>query len=367
MPFVRTPLLLVILLALLAGIGAPQNKKLDPDAGYIPTVALEDKKKKKKRAEITQALTLAPELPTAVTADTDRLAFQVTPLSGKGLLSQQIREALKTLLHSSRGPIVKLRAFVAGSGDLRRVGEIAGEMFLEKKFPLPALTVVQVGALPMEGAQVVIEATEVDRKVVNPYGVAFVAAQPASIVAESLRQLEKELTAAGMRPSDALLVTCFVSSLDDQRETRQAIATTFPSAALDYVQMQRAPVTPAVSCEAEARMRSGEFTSDSHVALVSSPQVVITGTQLAFSTQDSDFQLALDRLEKTLATKNAGLPQVVMAHLYVTSSGLSSRILALHSARSPSSYTLVPIEALPSLDASFGLDVIAVPASAHPN
>ena len=85
----------------------------------------------------------------------------MTPLSAKGLLSQQTRDALKGLLHSSHGTIVKLRAFVAGSGDLRRVGEIAGEMFLEKHMPLPALTVVQVGALPLEGAQVVMEATEV--------------------------------------------------------------------------------------------------------------------------------------------------------------------------------------------------------------
>ena len=68
---------------------------------------------------------------------------------------------------------MKLRAFVAGSGDLRRIGEIAGEMFLEKHLPLPALSVAQVGALPLEGAQIVIEATEADRKVVNPAGLPF--------------------------------------------------------------------------------------------------------------------------------------------------------------------------------------------------
>ena len=145
---VRSALPFAILFSLLTGsAGAQNNKKFDPDAGYIPTVATDKNDKKKKGDDVTQALALPPELPAAVTAETGRLAFQVTPLSAKGLLSQQTRDAIKNLLRSSRGPIVKLRAFVAGSGDLRRIGEIAGEMFLEKHMPLPALTVALVGAL----------------------------------------------------------------------------------------------------------------------------------------------------------------------------------------------------------------------------
>src|SRR5271166_1993360 len=263
MQFPRTLLLLAILFALLTGGGVAQsNKKLDPDAGYIPVVAPEDKSKKKKKGdEITQALAAPPELPAAVTAETDRLVYQVTPLSSKGLLSQQTRDALKALLKSNRGPIVKLRAFVAGSGDLRRIGEIAGEMFLEKHLALPALSVAQVGALPLEGAQVVIEATEVDRKVVNPAGVAFLSGQPAASVGESIEKLKSVLAGAGMQADDALAVTCFVSSLDDQRDTQRAMAASFPSAALNYVQMQRSPVTPASDCEAVARLRTAPATA----------------------------------------------------------------------------------------------------------
>jgi enamine deaminase RidA (YjgF/YER057c/UK114 family) len=363
MHFLRTLLLSSTLLCLLAGDSVAQNKKPNPDDGYTPIVAT-DTKKKKKGDDITQALALPPELPTAVSAETDRLAFQVTRLSAKGLLSQQTREALKTLLHSNRGPIVKLRAFVAGSGDLRRVGEIAGEMFLEKHAALPALTVVQVGALPLEGAQVVIEATEVDRKVVNPSGVAFLAAQPASSVAQSLAKLKGVLATAGMEPSDTLLVTCFVSSLDDQRDTEQAMAASFPGAALDYLQMQRAPVTPAASCEATARLTKQASSAASQVALVSSPEIVITGTQLAFGGQDNDLKLAFDRLEKALVAKDARFDRVLISHFYVTSSALSNRVTALQSARSGGALTVLPVEALPSLDAPLGLDVIAVPDSA---
>jgi enamine deaminase RidA (YjgF/YER057c/UK114 family) len=362
MCFVRNTLLLTILLGLVTAAGVAQNKKIDPEAGYTPTVMPEDKKKKK-GAETTQSLALPPELPAAVLADTDRLAFQVTPLSAKGLLSQQTREALKALLHSNRGPIVKLRAFVAGSGDLRRIGEIAGEMFQEKRVPLPALTVAQVGALPLEGAQVVIEATEMDRKIVNPSGVAFLSGQPAPSVLESLGKLKSVLANGGMQPSDALLVTCFVSSLDEQRDTQQAMSASFPGAALDYVQMQRAPVTPPASCEATARLTKPATPVDSGMAVVSSPQVILTGTQLAFGSQESDLKLAFDRLEKALTAKNARFDHVVLAHLYVTSTGLADRVAALESTRASGTQLVLPVEALPSLDALFGLDVIAVPVS----
>jgi enamine deaminase RidA (YjgF/YER057c/UK114 family) len=363
MRFPRTPVLCSVLLALLAGSGVAQNPKPNPDDGYNPVVAPEGKKKK--GAEVTQTLPPLPELPAAVTAETARLAYQVSPLSSKGLLSQQTRDALKALLRSNRGPIVKLRAFVAGSGDLRRVGEIAGEMFQEKHLPLPALSVAQVGALPLEGAQVVIEATEADRKVVNPSGVAFLAAQPAASVADSLAKLKSVLATNGLQPSEALLITCFVSSLDDQRDTQQAMAADFPGAALDYVQMQRAPVAPAASCEATTRLAKPASSSDPQMAAVSSPQVVITGTQLAFGNQDSDFKLAFERLEKTLAASKTRFDHVVMAHLYVTAGGLSRRVLAIQSGQASPTHlpaiTLVPFESLPSLDAAFGIDVIAVP------
>jgi enamine deaminase RidA (YjgF/YER057c/UK114 family) len=364
----RTLLLATLLLTLLAESGAAQKK--NPDDGYIPVVALDDKTKKKD--ESTQALPPSPALPAAVTVETAHLAYQVSPLSSKGLLSQQTRDALKILLKSNRGQIVKLRAFVAGSGDLRRIGEIAGEMFMERHQPLPALSVAQVGALPMVGAQIVIEATEADRKVVNPEGVAFLSGETSSSVGESLEKLKSVLAGAGMQPSDALAVTCFVSSLDDQRDTHEAMAASFPSAALNYVQMQRGPVTPAADCEAIARLRSApaaavSFPNNSQVALVSSPQVVISGTQLAFGDQVSDFKLAFERLKKTLAASGTGFDQVVMAHLYVTASGLGSRVLAIQSAqtgtaRGPAS-VLVPFESLPSLDAVFGIDVIAAPAA----
>jgi len=358
-----------LLLLLLAGSGAAQHKPPDPDQGYIPVVASPEKNKKKNQ-DITEAPPPSPDLPAAVTAETSRLIFEVTPLSSKGLLSQQTRDGLKILLKSKRGRIVKLRAFVAGSGDLRRVGEITGEMFQEKHQPLPALTVVQVGALPLEGAQVVIEATAEDRKVVNPNGVAFLSGQDAGSVQQSLDKLKAVLARVGVQAEDALAVTCFVSSLDNQRDTREAMAASFPSAALDYVQMQRAPVTPAADCEATARLRATpasavSFASNSQAVLVANPEVVITGTQMAFGSQEGEFKLAFERLDRTLAESKSNFAHVIRTHLYLTAQELSSRILALQAAQTASAHapasTLVPLESLPSLDAVFGIDAIAVP------
>ena len=74
-----------------------------------------------------QVLLLPRELPRAVSADTASLSFKVTPLLTTGHLSSQIHETLSDLIHSTKGAtIIKLRAFVAGAGDSRRVQ--AGEL-----------------------------------------------------------------------------------------------------------------------------------------------------------------------------------------------------------------------------------------------
>jgi enamine deaminase RidA (YjgF/YER057c/UK114 family) len=376
MHFRRSAPLFAVLIALLAeNLPAQKKKPGSDDEGYIPVVAPESKQKKKKEAN--QTLPPAKELPSAVTAETERLAFGASPLIGKGLLSQQTRDALKALLKTNHGTIVKLRAFVAGSGDLRRVGELTAEIFAEKHLPLPALSVVQVGALPLEGAQVILESIEVDKRIVNPNGIAFLAGQSAPSVAQSLAKLTAALSGGGMQSDDALRVTCFVSSLDEQRDARQLMAAAFPAAVLNYAQMQRESVMPAAECEAVARLRKpiaepvsflnpadlDKSPNYSQLALVKSSKLVITGTQLAFGSQESDIKLAFERLQRVLGSAGARFDQVVMSHTYVTSSAIIPRVRTVragyYSGTAPPASTLLPFESLPSLDASFGVDVIA--------
>ncbi|HLH00590.1 MAG TPA: Rid family hydrolase [Bryobacteraceae bacterium] len=374
----RVGLALALLVFLGSGSLSAQKKKPESsDDGYIPQVLPENKHKKQKK-EDTQVLPLLPELPNSVVADTDKLSFEVTPLSAKGLLSQQTRETLKNLLHSSRGTIVKLRAFVAGSGDLRRVTELTAEMFTEKHQPLPALSVLQVGGLPLAGAQIVMEATEMEKRVVNPNGIAFISGQSASSISQSLEHLKTALRGAGLEPSDTLRITCFVSSLDDEKSGHLLMSGNFPNAAVNYVQMQREQVTPAAECEAVARLRSApskavnflnpagldKSPNYSQVALVNSPKLVITGTQLAFGDQENDLKLAFERLEKSLAGSGGSFSGLVMSHVYLTSSGIANKVRSVrtgyYNREQPPASTMLPFEALPSLDAQMGLDAIAV-------
>ncbi len=68
----------------------------------IPAVA------QKKKKEITQTLELPKELPATTFGETRRLTFHVTPLSGKGLLSAQVKDALKALTRETgRNPVMK--------------------------------------------------------------------------------------------------------------------------------------------------------------------------------------------------------------------------------------------------------------------
>jgi len=342
------------------------QKQKSPDDGMVLEVST---KKKKKDDPMTQTLPPAKEPPSAVVADTDRLLFQVSPLSSKGLLSQQTREAMKTLLRTNHGAtIVKLRAFVAGSGDMRRIQDIAGEVFTAAHLNLPALSVVQAGALPLEGAQVVIESVGIEKKTLNENGVAFVSGQAGNSVGEALDQMGKTLATAGMDGADVLRVTCFVSSLESSQNARGLIAAGFPSAAFNYIQMQRGPVTPAAECEGVARLRQAPaepVTYLSQMVLVHAPKVVFTGTQLGFGSQESDVRLAFDRLQKALASMNANLGKLAMSHVYLTSMSIAEEVRAVrktfYNALTPPASTQLPFEALPSLDASFGVDVVAVP------
>lgn len=356
---------------------AKKKKKSDEEGMNLE---VSTKKKKKGDEDLTQTLPPSREAPPAVAGSTNRLIFHISPLSAKGLLSQQTRDALHTLIRSTHGlPLVKLRAFVAGSGDMRRVQEILGEVFGDKHLALPALSVVQVGALPMEGAQVIIEAIAEEKKTVNPNGLAFISGQAAASVEQSIVKVESALQAAGMQRSDTLAVTCFLSSIEQSHTARVAMESTFPGAAINYVQMQREPVTPASECEAVARLRSPEHSpvsfmnpagldtspAYSQLVLVTAPRLVFTSTQLGFGRQDNDVKLAFERLQKALTGLNARFDDLAMSHVYLTSGGMADKVRAVratfYNTAKPPASTLLPFEGLPSLDASFGVDVVAVP------
>ena len=344
---------------------------------------------KRKKDEVTQTLQIPRELPSAVVGDTRRLTFHVTPLSSKGLLSQQVRDALKALAREAGGDtVLKIRAFVGGSGDVRRVRDLVSEGFADRRQPLPALSLVRCGGLPLEGAQVVLEAIAAGKKDVNTHGLAFFSAQTATsenpldavapLVGRSLAALRQAVQAAGSEPSDVLRVTCFLSSLDNLAATRKLVETEYPRAALNYVETQRAPVRALAACEAVARLRrdaGGRLLlmnpeglprepGESQIALVSAPHVVLTGSQVSFGYQEEDARLAFERLRKSLEQGGVSAGDVAFAHYYPLSAGIAEQVRKVRSkffddARPPAG-SLVLFEGLPSMQAGFAVDLVAV-------
>jgi enamine deaminase RidA (YjgF/YER057c/UK114 family) len=335
---------------------------------FCATAGAQKKKKKGDEDDITQTLPLLKDPPFAVAAETGRLVFHVSPLSAKGLLSQQIRDALKSLLQLNRGAaIVKLRAFVSGSGDIRRVQTIVSEVFTDRKLPLPALSTIQVGALPMEGAQVIFESVSVDKKVMNPQGLAFISGAPGRNGEEAVRQLQIATNAAGIKTGSLLRTTCFLSSLEELPAARTAVQGAFPSAVANYVQPQRLALETSSQCEAVGRLdtppASAVVWMSPQAALVNSPKIILSGIQMAFGEQDPDIHLAFERLKKELEMQGVTYKDVFWSSIYQLTRPVAQKAETIrfefYDRSHPPAGTILLFEGLPSLDASAAMDILA--------
>jgi len=294
--------------------------------------------KKDKRTELpNQALDELPAPPLALPADGTRLSFLAVPLSSQGLLSQQTRNGLKWLIGQAHGvQFVRIRAFVAGSGDLRRVPQLVSEMFTEKHLPLPVVVTVQVGDLPLEGAQVQLEATLQQSRPVNPGGVRFVAAEAASSDAAVSRLKES---------GELLRATCFVPSIEGHA----------PEDGVVWIRSQRLPGQTATSCEGVAR---------SAAPAGAAQPLIFTGAQMAFSYSEADAKLAYERLEKTLKSANSTLKNAIFLSFYPLSSQLAEMARRagasyVDPAHEAAGIRNIIFEGLPSMDGSFAIEAVA--------
>jgi len=340
-------------------------------------IPADGQRNRKEEEPPTQVLELPKDLPNLITAETDRLVFAISPLVTSGLLSRQVREALKSLNRQLKGAtVVALRAFVAGTGDMRRVQSIVSETFTERRQPLPVLTVVHSGGLPATGAQVVLEAIAVARKAVNPNGLVFVSGQRATstdpldpmgpLSERSLAVLSDTLKSTGVEAGDVQRATCFVSLIDGSEPLRQKLAAAYPKAALNVVQLRREPTGSVVECEAVAHLGKASperIQRSSNIVLLNAPRVAITGAQLAFRSQESDIKLAFERLNKTLEEAGAGTGDVSLRRVYALSRTVADRVLQIEreyfNKQDPPGGSVLLFEALPSLDASFAIDAVA--------
>lgn len=346
--FASVPAILSI--ALVAGTASQRHKNQEPK---------------------TQVLPLPPELPKALLAETAGLDFHISPLLRTGGLSAQIRQSLSDLIRDTRGEtIIKLRAFVAGAGDARRVQAEAANLFTERKLPLPALTVLQIGALGQETAQVVIEAVVSTHRTVNPSGLAFFAGQNGSSFDQALSQLKESVAAAAVPSDHVLTCTCFTSQIGSYETAQTAIHAAFPKTAVNVVQAVRDPANDASMCEAVGQLTESPtagtvvLLKKSRATLVNSPQLIFTGLQLSFGSFLDDAHEAFIRLQRTASSlQPVAAPVEVNAF---TLDAYASSALRKTTSFPPSAFTAQTVEGLPAIDASGGIEAILAPGVAAP-
>ncbi len=302
----------------------------------------------------------------ALRAETGNLDFHLSPLLKKGGLALQIRQSLAELIRDTRGEtIIKLRAFVAGAGDARRVQAEVTQVFGEHKLPLPVLTVLQVGALGDESAKVVIEAIVDTHHPANPAGLAFFAGQNGASLPAALAQLRASLEKAAVSPDRLLQLTCFTPRFDNYAQIRAQLANTFPHAELNLVQAVRDPQTDEATCEATgqisepAREGSVVLLKEQRVTLVNARYLVFTGLQLSFGSYLDDAHEAFVRLERASTALDPVEAPVQVNVFSIDPSGGSA--LRKTTAVPPGTFSVQTIEGLPSIDATAGIEAVLAP------
>jgi enamine deaminase RidA (YjgF/YER057c/UK114 family) len=313
-----------------------------------------------------QILPLPPQLPMALAADTATLDFHISPLLRAGGLSAQIRQSLNDLIRDTHGEtIVKLRAFVAGAGDSRRVEADVGQLFTDKKLPLPVLSIVQVGGLGDERANVVIEAVVATRRILNPNGLAFLTGQTGNGFAQAFERLRASANAAAIAPDRVLKCTCFTSGTESDDTIRAAIQAAFPNSAINIVQPLRDPANEASMCEAVGQLSQPPtqgpvvWLKNARATLVNSHQLVFTGLQLTFGNFLDDAQEAFIRLHRA-----ASALQPVEAPVEVNAFSLdpyAGSALRKTTSFPASTFTVQPVEGLSAIDASAGIEAVLAP------
>jgi enamine deaminase RidA (YjgF/YER057c/UK114 family) len=175
------------------------------------------------------------------------------------------------------------------------------------------------------------------------------------------------LERAGVKGPQVLRVTCFLGSLEDAPAARAAMESAFAGAALAFVQDQRLSIAGQTVCEAVGRLEpsAAQLVSVTNgIAAVSSPKLILTGTQLIFRDRDDDVRLGFQRLGKAIAALGSSMQDVIWAAAYSLTKPDAAKLDTLQweflKHEHPPAGTAIQIEGLPSTDATGAIEFIAV-------
>jgi len=282
---------------------------------------------------------------------------------------------------------VRLRAFVAGAGELEQVAALASDAF--PATGKPVVSAIRIGGLA-GGARVVIEAVSESTVVTNPNGLAFVSGQlttspvalnqtqtpVAPLAAASVANINAVLNGVQLDPRDVVRVTCFTSSLADDAQVRTMVGEAFPGAAVNVMQIQRAPANAEVECESVARLRTKPVealrlvnptnAAFAQAAVVGAPVVTFTTTFTSTGNDDAGVRAALSKLKHAVEAGGSAANRVFYIHGYPTSQVTLQKFRAIRweffdKTRAPASTNLL-FEGVMGPEGGVGVDVIALPS-----
>jgi enamine deaminase RidA (YjgF/YER057c/UK114 family) len=156
------------------------------------------------------------------------------------------------------------------------------------------------------------------------------------------------------------------------------VAAQFPRASLTFLQPLRGALQSGATCDAVGRLAApprepleflnppgvGSSPQSSAIALVGARRVALSGAQLAFGTSADDARLAFQRLGKSLEQVTGSYDNTAVAEIYSLTRAAGDLARKVGSGffdkPSPPAVTALPFEGLPSMDASFAVDVIVL-------
>jgi hypothetical protein len=294
--------------------------------GWLPLAALATI-----AAHCGHGKSIISRFPDAATAETARLAFHASSTSSTGPLDDQTRAALDDLLRKGAGArIVRLRVFAVGQEHLIQVRAMLARLLLARRTPLPPLSLLGVASLPGPGQLVQMESVVETLQPVDTRGVAFLAGLATPSGDRTMGGLARVARSAGIAPQNVLRVSCFYEAAGQYDLIKQAVADTFPTAEASFAQSYASALSPAVECEAVARLTDSlaeavryfnlpgtpPSPNFSRASLVTARRVVLTGTLVAQGTSEGDVRVALDSAERSVKRLGGDLHDVVMAGNY---------------------------------------------------
>src|SRR5262249_10558876 len=139
------------------------------------------------------------------------------------------------------------------------------------------------------------------------------------------------------------------------------VASAFPNAAVNVVQLTRLGVEGPPTCEAVGRVEKMTGDPSEGVAIATKPKLVFTGLQIGFRDQDADIRLACDRLNKELVSQGANSGDVIFWSTYSLSRAVAAKAIALRTEllKNAKAGSALMFEGLPSLDATAAIEAVA--------